>query len=45
VVLIWVYYSSQIILMGAEITRAFALHKGSRRETGEQPPQQRPGRQ
>jgi membrane protein len=30
VVLIWVYYSAQIVLMGAEITRAFALHQGSR---------------
>jgi membrane protein len=29
VVLIWVYYSSQIILVGAEITHAFAKHKGS----------------
>jgi len=29
VVLIWVYYSSQIILMGAEITHAFAVHHGS----------------
>ncbi len=29
VVLIWVYYSSQIILMGAEITYAYAKHKGS----------------
>src|SRR3981189_751982 len=29
VVLIWVYYSSQIILMGAEVTHAFARHKGS----------------
>jgi membrane protein len=29
VVLIWVYYSSQIILMGAEFTRAFAIHRGS----------------
>ena len=28
VVLIWVYYSSQIILMGAEFTHAFAKHKG-----------------
>jgi len=27
VILIWVYYSSQIILMGAEITHAFAKHK------------------
>jgi membrane protein len=33
VVLIWVYYSSQIILMGAEITRAFAEHRGSKRQT------------
>jgi membrane protein len=32
VVLIWVYYSSQIILMGAEITRAFAEYRGSRRQ-------------
>ena len=30
VVLIWVYYSSQIVLMGAEITHAFAKHHGSR---------------
>jgi membrane protein len=30
VVLIWVYYSSQIVLMGAEITHAFARHQGSR---------------
>jgi len=29
VILIWVYYSSQIILMGAEVTHAFAKHKGS----------------
>jgi membrane protein len=29
VVLIWVYYTSQIILMGAEVTRAFATHRGS----------------
>ena len=28
-VLIWVYYSSQIILMGAEVTHAFAKHRGS----------------
>jgi membrane protein len=31
VLLIWVYYSSQIVLMGAEITRAFAEHHGSKR--------------
>jgi membrane protein len=29
VVLIWVYYTSQIILMGAEITHAYAKHTGS----------------
>jgi membrane protein len=29
VVLIWVYYTSQIILMGAEVTHAFATHHGS----------------
>ena len=29
VVLIWVYYSSQIILIGAEVTHAFAKHRGS----------------
>ena len=37
VVLIWVYYSSQIILMGAEVTHAFAKHRGSikkRAQTG-----------
>jgi membrane protein len=30
VLLIWVDYSSQIVLMGAEITHAFAKHRGSR---------------
>ena len=29
VVLIWVYYTSQIILMGAEVTHAYAKHEGS----------------
>ena len=29
VLLIWVYYSSQIVLFGAELTRAFALRQGS----------------
>ena len=40
VVLIWVYYSSQIILVGAEITHAFAKHKGSiknREQPGQSP--------
>jgi membrane protein len=35
VVLIWVYYTSQIILMGAEITHAFAKHKGSIKNRGQ----------
>jgi membrane protein len=35
VVLIWVYYSSQIILIGAEVTRAFAKHRGSIKEQEE----------
>ena len=29
VVLIWVYYTSQIILMGAEVTHSYAEHNGS----------------
>jgi membrane protein len=29
VVLIWVYYTSQIILMGAEVTHAYAKHESS----------------
>ena len=29
VVLIWVYYTSQIILVGAEITHSYAKHNGS----------------
>jgi membrane protein len=32
VVLIWVYYSAQIVLLGAEITHAFATHQGSIRK-------------
>jgi len=31
VVLIWVYYTSQIILMGAEVTHGYAKHNGSLR--------------
>jgi membrane protein len=31
VVLLWVYYSAQILLLGAEITRAYAERYGSRR--------------
>jgi uncharacterized BrkB/YihY/UPF0761 family membrane protein len=32
VVLIWVYYTSQLILMGAEITHAYAKHQDSLRQ-------------
>jgi membrane protein len=31
VVLLWVYYSAQIFLLGAEFTRAWAGLEGSRR--------------
>jgi membrane protein len=31
VLLIWVYYSAQIVLFGAEITHAYACERGSRR--------------
>jgi membrane protein len=31
VLLIWVYYSAQIVLVGAELTHAFAVERGSRR--------------
>ena len=31
VLLIWVYYSAQIVLFGAELTHAFAAERGSRR--------------
>jgi membrane protein len=39
VVLIWVYYTSQIILMGAEVTHSYAKHNGSlkRRNLGKSP--------
>ena len=36
VVLIWVYYTSQIILMGAEITHAYAKHQGSLKQQASQ---------
>jgi membrane protein len=39
VVLIWVYYTSQIILMGAEITHSYAEHNGSlKRAVGKNDP-------
>lgn len=34
VILLWVYYSSQIFFMGAEFTRAYAEFKGSRSDRG-----------
>jgi membrane protein len=32
--LLWIYYSAQIFLLGAEFTRAFAYGHGSQRDTG-----------
>jgi uncharacterized BrkB/YihY/UPF0761 family membrane protein len=29
ILLLWVYYSCQILLLGAEFTRAYALRRGS----------------
>lgn len=34
VILVWVYYSSQIILFGAEVTHSFAVLAGSKQESG-----------
>ena len=33
VVLLWVYYSAQVFLLGAELTRGYACRFGSRRGT------------
>jgi membrane protein len=33
VLLLWIYYSAQIFLLGAEFTRAYAYEHGSRRGT------------
>jgi membrane protein len=33
-ILLWIYYSSQILLFGAEFTRAYAEHRGSRPMAG-----------
>ena len=35
IVLLWVYYSSQIFLLGAEFTKTYAYRHGSRREAGQ----------
>ena len=29
IVLLWVYYSSQVVLFGTEFTRVYAKHRGS----------------
>jgi membrane protein len=34
VILVWVYYSSQILLFGAEMTQVYACEFGSRRKRG-----------
>lgn len=34
VLLVWVYYSAQIVLFGAELIHAYAVTMGSRREGG-----------
>jgi membrane protein len=34
VLLIWVYYSAQIVLFGAELTHAYAAQRGSRQTSG-----------
>jgi membrane protein len=43
VLLIWVYYSAQVFLLGAEFTRVYAYRSGSR--AGEEPPDPPPQRQ
>jgi membrane protein len=35
VLLLWVFYSSQIFLLGAELTRAYATTFGTRGELGD----------
>jgi membrane protein len=42
VLLIWVYYSSQIVLMGAEFTRAYAMRYGSLHRRARPPPAAEP---
>ena len=34
IVLIWVYYTSQIILMGTEVTHSYVKHNGSLKRRG-----------
>jgi membrane protein len=37
VLLLWVYYSAQILLLGAEFTHVYAQHHGSRRAMRHEP--------
>jgi membrane protein len=37
VLLLWVYYSAQIVFFGAELTQAYARQQGSK-QNGERPP-------
>lgn len=43
IVLLWVYYSSQAVLFGAEFTRIYARHRGARLEAKENAVLVRPG--
>jgi membrane protein len=43
VLLVWLYYSAQVFLLGAEFTRVYAYRRGSR--AGEEPPEPPPQRQ
>ena len=43
VLLLWVYYSAQIVLFGAELTHAYAAEKGSRRQDRVTEPSPRKG--
>ena len=43
VLLVWLYYSAQVFLLGAEFTRVYAYRRGSR--AGEAPPEPPPQRQ
>lgn len=43
ILLVWLYYSAQVFLLGAEFTRVYAYRRGS--HAGEQPPKPPPQRQ
>lgn len=42
-ILLWIYYSSQILLFGAEFTRAYAEHRGAPRQSTRVTPRRRAG--